>query len=149
MARSGLHRLADAVAALPATVTDDAAQAVVAIAADEARRATRDGRLSGMGRRGPRLRATATVRPQAHRATATVVGVPAGPWALLNAGARAHTIGPRARGATLAGPGLRHPVSFRIRHPGARGKGTWRAVAARARRDVPPLYIAAAGRALR
>lgn len=138
MSAAGLHRLADDLAHLPARAIDQAADAVLELAADEARRATGDGRLSGMGRRGPRLRAVARKRSSGRTTTAEIRGVPAGPWSILNSGAAAHVIRPRRRGAgVLVGASMRHPVRGPVRHPGSRAKGTWRRVVEQARRDVP------------
>lgn len=136
----GLHRLADRIAEVPAAAVAKAAAAVVEIAADEARRATGDGRLSGMGRRGPRLRAVAKIRPRGQATVAEIRGVPAGPWTILDSGAVAHVIGARRRGpGVLYGAGMRHPVRGPVRHPGSRGTRAWARVVTEARRAVPEL----------
>ncbi len=118
-----LHALAGVVAEGPRRAVTAAAEELERVAEAEARRATGDGRMSGMGRRGPRLRAVTKVRAGPGTATATVAGVPAGPWAILEGGAAPHVIA--ARGRVLSGPGMRHPVRGPVRHPGARAKRTW------------------------
>jgi hypothetical protein len=138
VARHRLHELADELAELPARATARAADRVAELAADEARRATGDGRMSGMGRRGPQLRAVAAIRTRGRSTTAEIRGVPAGAWAILQSGAVAHVIVAR-RGRVLSGPGMRHPVRAPVRHPGARGKRTWGRVLAQARAEVPEL----------
>jgi hypothetical protein len=143
-----LHQLAAEVARIPAQVIPAAADAVADVADAEARRATGDGRMSGMGRRGPRLRTVQRIRTTSSGATAEVAGVPAGGWAILNTGARAHTLAP-APGRVLAGPGMRHPVAGRIRHPGSPARGTWRRVVDQAGRIVPDLVADDVARVLR
>jgi hypothetical protein len=54
---------------------------------------------------------------------ATIVGTPAGAWAMAESGAKPHAITPDA-GSALAG-GLSHPVSVPVRHPGFAGEERW------------------------
>lgn len=142
-----LHRYAAAVAQVPARAVAEAGDQLADIAGDEARRVTGDGRLSGMGRRGPRLRATVTVRTRGDSATAELVGVPAGAWALLESGARPHRIG-TARGPVLYGRGMAHPVRGPVQHPGARGQGTWTRTIAQAPRVLEDVTAAELARIL-
>ena len=128
-----LARIADDLARLPTTAMRKASREIVDAAEDEARRATGDGRMSGMGRRGPKLRAVAKVQTRTKSATAEIRGVPAGPWAILQSGARAHRIAPRRRGGVLVGRSMLHPVSGPVRHPGSRAKRTWTRVIEQAR----------------
>lgn len=54
--------------------------------------------------------------------SATIVGTPAGPWAMRESGVKPHVIAPH--GEALAGD-LRHPVSIPVRHPGFAGEHRW------------------------
>jgi hypothetical protein len=56
------------------------------------------------------------------QASATVYGTPAGPWAIAESGAKAHTITPHGR---ALGGALRHPVNEPVRHPGQAGEDRW------------------------
>jgi hypothetical protein len=132
-----LHQLAERVGEVPARAIADAADDVTEIAEDEARRATGDGRMSGMGRRGPKLRAVARVSSRSDSASAEVVGVPAGAWSILESGAAPHVIAPTRREGVLYSRGMRHAVRGPVRHPGAAGKRTWGRVVTRAEQLVP------------
>jgi hypothetical protein len=144
-----LRRIADDLAAVPA-LTARAGALVVDIATDEARRATGDGRMSGMGRRGPKLRAVVKVkRSGTASTTAEVRGVPAGPWAILQRGAGRHVIPRPPAGRVLYGRGMRHAVSGPIRHPGTRGKRSWSRVVSQARAEVPDVFGDAVRQAVR
>lgn len=143
MPTRNLSRAADRLADVPRLTARKAADLVVEVADDEARRATGgDGRMSGMGRRGPKLRAVARVTGRGSQAAAVIRGVPAGAWSILESGARPHVIAPRRRNRNrvLYGRGLRHPVTGPVRHPGVRGRRTWRRVVTQAKREVPDLF---------
>lgn len=131
-----------------------AAKAVKAAADDEARAATGDGRMSGVGRRGARIRAVDRIRVLSGGAViCRIQGVPVGAWVWVNTGADPHTIAPRTRGRRRARPvmagGLGHPVSGTVRHPGMRGRGAWRKVVGRAERIVPAIFAEGVSEAVR
>lgn len=121
---------------LPATITKEAGKLVKRIALEEARRATGDGRMSGMGR--AKLRAGTKTRKRGKSVTVEVRGVPVGAWAILEKGAAPHVIAPRTD--FMAGS-LRHPITKPVRHPGARSRLSWSKVVERANEDVPGLAV--------
>lgn len=144
-----LEQIADRLEQLPAAVTPRAADAVERIAEDVGRMATGDGRAPGMGRRGPRLRAVSRLAGSGPDTRATIRGVPAGGWAILEDGSRAHVIAPARRAGVLMGPGLHHPVRGPVRHPGHRGGHAWTRVADAAAELVPAMFTDAAAEVLR
>ena len=146
-----LHQYAAAVAQVPGELMERATGRIGELAELEARRATGDGRMSGMGRRAPRLRTVARVRSSSSSSSAEVVGVPAGGWAILEGGARPHVIGAGGRrpAGVLMGPGMRHPVRGPVRHPGAPAKGSWSKVAAAGAEETRELALELVAEALR
>jgi hypothetical protein len=92
--------------------------------------------------RGPRP-TTLSTRPQFLRkgsATAAIVvrGKPLGPWIWIEDGTKSHEIAPkrfvgRGKGRRLKalyGPGMKHPVSGPVTHPGTTGEQAWSRAAA-------------------
>lgn len=122
---------------LAARVTKEAGKLVKKIAVEEGKRATGNGRMSGM--RGARVRASArNWREGRHVARCSVTGVPKGAWAILTTGAEGHYI--KARTDYMGGPNLRHPLEVAVWHPGVRSpRRAWRRVVERANHDVPEL----------
>ena len=143
-----LAKIADRLADVPLRASVKAGRLIEEIAADEARRATGDGRFGGTGRRGPKLRAVSRTRSVGRGASTMVRGIPPGFWAILNSGAKPHVMKPK-RARVLYGRNMRHPVAGPIRHPGARGKRTWTRVVTEARSDVPDLFRDAVAKAIR
>jgi hypothetical protein len=145
-----LHELAARIEQVPGRAITKATDEVVAIANAEARRATGDGRMSGLGRRGAKLRGVAKVKRRARKlATAEVSGVPAGGWAILQSGAVRHVITPQVKGGVLVGRSMRHPVSGPVEHPGMAGKRSWEKVLREANRKVPEVVEIELEKALR
>ena len=109
--------------------------------------ATEEGQPPFRKKRAVKLRAVDDIRTDAGLTRCRVKGVPVGLWVIRNTGAGPHDI-PRARRGKakpryLAGRGYGHPVRTPppIRHPGARGRGAWRAVVARATDVVPAIFV--------
>lgn len=114
-----------------------------------------DGVLSHMGRRGARLGMRYEVEQQGRLVFIKLV--PAGPWVLVQKGAKPHTIKPRRarlRGGgsgwgidpAVYAPSYDHPTRVPVHHPGAPGRdGIQRAfvsVRERASRDFHEAYVA-------
>ena len=123
---------------MPTKVTKEAGKLVKRIALEEVKRATGDGRMSGMGPgRGAKLRASVRTRRKGKAVTVELRGVPIGAWAILQSGAKSHVIAPRT---DFMGGSLRHPLEVPVRHTGVRNpKRTWSKVSARAHAEVPGL----------
>lgn len=94
----------------------------------------------GRKRRRVKLKAITRFKGSGNTITATVWGVPTGPWVWKNTGAGGHMIPKRAptakRPRPLKGDGYAHPINRQIHHPGASGKGAWNKVEERARKIV-------------
>lgn len=155
-----LHATAGDVATLPKRQMVTAVRAVKAVAADEAGRAGSPWRAhrtrTGKARRAVVLRARdRMVTADARAAAARVQGVPVGPWVWATSGTRGHLEGvPKGVGAgplsdrQLARARRRRPWvrvggSYRtppIRHPGSRGRGSWKRVTERAAKVVPAVF---------
>lgn len=99
----------------------------------------------GKKRRRVRLTAMTRIKRSSDSASATVWGVPTGPWVWVDSGAGAHLIPKRKPTAKnprpMHGQGYAHPVQRKqLHHPGTGGRGAWRAVKERARREVPKIF---------
>ena len=107
-----------------------------------------DGVLSNMGRKGARLGMRYNVEERGRRVE--LILKPAGPWVLMERGAKGHTIGKPRRGKPryLHGAAYGHPVLGPISHPGAPGarkNAITRAfgrMRSRASRDFHAAYVA-------
>jgi hypothetical protein len=136
--RAKLERLND----LPAVGMVTATELVEKIAREEG------GRYAmhlGKKKRRVRLTAITRIKRSTDSAQATVWGVPTGPWVWVTSGAGAHLIPkrkPTARNPRpMFGQGFEHPVQrMQLHHPGSHGRGAWRAVQERARREVPDIF---------
>lgn len=95
----------------------------------------------GRKQRRVKLKAITRIKGGGNTITATVWGVPTGPWVWKNTGTRGHAIPKRPptvkRPRPLKGDGYAHPVNKQIRHPGSGGSGAWRRVQQRAEKIVP------------
>lgn len=147
MSSTDLARVLAALAGVPATACNTAADTVIRIAAHEGGTVT-------LGRKRRRVKLSAVARhPHGDPAAATVWGKPTGPWVWKNTGAAAHAIPrrPRRKARYLHAQGYEHPVNAHntLHHPGMRGRGAWRDVVAQARVVVPKIYLAEIGKAIR
>jgi hypothetical protein len=96
----------------------------------------------GRKRRRVKLKAITRIKGSGNSITATVWGVPTGPWVWKNTGTAGHSIPKRKptpkRPRPMHGDGYAHPVSNKqIHHPGSSGHGAWRTVVSRAEKIVP------------
>lgn len=133
-----LHRLADDVRAIPRSGMIAAARAAKKIVDDEGRRIAGPDGMRGKKRRGLKLRARDDIRPTGDTVTCRVQGsVPAWIWA--TSGTAAHRIRRRKRGP------LR---KLTVPHPGTRGRGGWRRVAARIDDVVPQIFADELGKVI-
>jgi hypothetical protein len=149
--------------ALPRRDVIRAVKAVKQIAADEVRYGIGDPVMSNFGKRGARLRTRDTITGSGQYVFATVRGLPAGPWKILDQGSQPHLIGVgRARGRAtslaggykkkrryLAGRSYAHPVIGPVFHPGSSGRHTWRRVKRRAAKEIPAMFAADVARIVR
>jgi hypothetical protein len=87
---------------------------------DEAR--SKRGTLSMSGLNVKRLGASAKIRPTPTSVTVLLTAKPAGPWAIVEDGSRAHEIRPRVKKAVVAAP---YGVFAHVEHPGAVGHRVW------------------------
>jgi len=162
MAAAGdpLRATSAAVAGVPATAMLAAVKAVKRVATEEARRdAGGDGALSHLGYRQGRYRPVKlTLRDDLKvgtgQASARLTGGGAtGAWALINAGAVPHVIGATSSRGKRKGQARNLRIGTRwvrgpVRHPGARGKGTFDRVVRRAQAEVPKVVEAELVRAV-
>jgi hypothetical protein len=134
-----LRRAFDDLAHVPATAIRDASTLVEGIAEQTGRPVTIKGQRYV-------LTAETTIeRRGAQAIIATVSGKPTGFWVWQNTGTKPHRIAPqpgrnRGRPRVIAGRSWGHPVSVAVHHPGASGRGRWRQVTQRARREVPQIF---------
>lgn len=139
MSVAQLRRTFANLAEIPATAIAEATALVEQIAADTGRPVRIKGRTY-------QLTATSRIQRQGESGvTATVYGKPTGFWVWQNTGTRPHTIAPakgtrKHRPRVIAGKSWGHPVSVAVNHPGASGRGRWRQVQQRARREVPQIF---------
>jgi len=126
-----LHRIAADVRKIPDAGLIAAAKLAKRVVEDEARTAV-GGDMAGKHRRPIRLRGRDKgIRPIENGRAVLVVGTPAGPWVWLNTGTDAHAIRRRKRGPMR---------KMTVRHPGTRGRGSWRAVVERCTELVPRIF---------
>ena len=149
MSVAELRRTLARLAEVPEPALKAACKAVEQIAAQEGGTV-----VLGRKRRRVKLKAITRIKPSGNKITATVWGVPTGPWVWKNTGAGAHTIPKRKPTAKkprpMHGKGYPHPIQrMQIQHPGASGQGTWRVVVKRAERVVPEIIGKAVHEALR
>ncbi len=96
----------------------------------------------GRKKRRVKLKAITRIKSTPNSTTATVWGVPTGPWVWKTTGTKAHQIPKRPptlkRPRPMHGQGYPHPISNKqIHHPGSGGKHAWDRVFARAEKIVP------------
>jgi hypothetical protein len=132
-----LRRTFANLAEIPATAIAEATALVEQIAADTGRPVRIKGKTY-------QLTATTRIQRQGDGMTATVYGKPTGFWVWQNTGTKPHAIAPakgtRKHRARVIVPNGGHPQSVPVRHPGASGRGRWREVQQRARREVPQIF---------
>jgi len=134
-----LHRIAADVAKIPDAGLIAAAKLAKRVV-DDAARADVGGDMAGKHRRPIKLRARDKgIRPIERGRAVLVVGTPAGPWVWRNTGTDAHMIRRRKRGPMR---------KMSVRHPGTRGRGTWRGVVERCSDLVPRIFTEAVGQAV-
>lgn len=142
--RTTLARLAE----IPKPAVTAASKAVEEIA-----RAEGGSVVLGRKKRRVKLRAITRIKPSGDSITASVYGVPTGPWVFKSYGASPHAIPRRPptprRPRPMKGDGYEHPVSNKqLHHPGSSGDGGWRRVRERAAVEVPRVIRAEVKRAL-
>jgi hypothetical protein len=131
--RRTLARLSE----VPEPALKAACKAVEKIAAEEGGTV-----VLGRKKRRVKLKAITRIKPSGNTITATVWGVPTGPWVWKNTGTGAHQIPKRTptkrSPRPMHGDGYGHPIQRKqISHPGSGGRNAWRTVVKRAERVVP------------
>jgi len=139
-----LRRTLDALADIPAEAMREATDLVESFA-------TQSGRPVKIKGKTYQLSAVTKVTRSANGVTATVYGKPTGFWVWQNTGTKPHDIAPKrgkrqGRPRVIApsagsGGGWNHPQSVPVHHKGATGRGRWREVDRRARREVPQVFV--------
>ena len=147
MSAAQLRRSLAELAEIPDAAIREASALVEQFAAETGRPVTIKGR---------RYKLTATTKIERRGAdtiVATVEGTPAGYWVWQDTGTKPHEIRPAA-GSRHGRPKVivpkgGHPQSVPIHHRGATGRGRWRQVQQRARREVPQIFRDVADDAVR
>lgn len=139
MSVADLRRTLARLAEIPEPALKAACKAVEEIAAQEGGSV-----VLGRKRRRVKLKATTRIKGSGNTVTATVWGVPTGPWVWKTSGTRAHTIPKRRPSAKkprpMQGKGYAHPVQYRqVHHPGSGGHHAWQIVVKRANKVVPEI----------
>lgn len=139
MSVAELRRTLSRLAEIPESALTAACKAVEQIAAQEGGTV-----VLGRKQRRVKLKAITRIKGSGNKVTATVWGVPTGPWVWRNTGASGHNIPKRKPTAKkprpMHGDGYAHPIQrMQVHHPGSSGDHAWRTVVKRAERVVPEI----------
>lgn len=139
-----LRRALDDLAAVPESAIVDAAKRVERIAEQTGRPITINRKRYPLGA------VTKYTRRERRAVSATVFGTPTGFWVWQNTGTRGgYKIAPKRKTAMPTKGKWKHPVSVPVvRKHGIAGRGRWRSVDTRARREVPQIFVDAVHEAI-